>query len=243
MQIYNPLREFGLKDVAAAFSSRQDGNMSLCFGDTLDSLENRKKFLPATGIDYRDLICAKQAHGKNIEYVTEANKGSGALEYDSSVAGTDGFITDKKNVPVAILTADCLPVFVYDPERPAIAILHAGWRSTEKNISGEGIRAMQERFGSRPEDLLVGFGPAIRSCCFEVEKDFKSNFPFGLINRDGRIFMDIVLINLKQLLGCGVKEKNISDPKLCTFSENKDFFSFRKEARASGRMISTLMLR
>ncbi len=243
MQIYNPLGEFGLKNVLAAFSSRQDGNMSLCFGGTLNSLENRKKFLSAAGIDYRDLICAKQAHGKNIEYATETNKGSGALEYDSSVADTDGFISDKKNTPIAVLTADCLPVFVYDPERPAIAILHAGWRSTEKNISGEGIRAMQERFGSAPKDLLVGFGPAIRSCCFEVENDFKSNFPFGLINRDGRIFMDIALINRKQLLGCGVKEGNISDPGLCTFSENKDFFSFRKEGQAAGRLISVIMLR
>ena len=102
---------------------------------------------------------------------------------------------------------------------------------------------MQERFGSAPKDLLVGFGPAIRSCCFEVENDFKSNFPFGLINRDGRIFMDIALINRKQLLGCGVKEGNISDPGLCTFSENKDFFSFRKEGQAAGRLISVIMLR
>lgn len=232
-----------MQKVAAAFSRRQDGNMSLCFGDTQNSLENRKKFLCAIGIDYRNLICAKQVHGKNVEYVTEANKGSGALEYDSSVADTDGFITDKRSVPIAILTADCLPVFVYDPKRPAIAILHAGWRSTEKNISGKGIRVMQESFGSRPEDLLVGFGPTIGSCCFEVEKDFKSNFPFGLINRDGRIFMDIALINYKQLLSCGVKEENIFDPKLCTFSENKDFFSFRKEAEAAGRMISVLMLK
>lgn len=243
MQIYNPLGEFGLKNVLAVFSRRQDGNMSLCSGDTRDALANREKFLSGIGIDYRDLICAKQEHGKNIEYITEANKGSGALEYDSSVAATDGFVTDEKNVPIAVLTADCLPIFVYDPKKPAIAILHAGWRSTEKNISGEGAMAMQERFGSAPEDLLVGFGPAIRSCCLEVEKDFKSNFPYGLINRDGCIFMDIALINRKQLLGCGVKDENISDPKLCTFSKNKDFFSFRKEAQAAGRMISVLMLR
>lgn len=243
MQIFNPVEKFGLQKVIAAFSSRQDGNMSLCYGDTRDALTNRKKFLFGIGIDYRNLICAKQVHGKNIEYVTEANKGSGALEYDSSLADTDGFITDNSNVPIAILTADCLPVFIYDPKRPAIAILHAGWRSTEKNISGKGIKVMRERFGSRPEDLLVGFGPAIGSCCFEVEKDFKSNFPFGLINRDGRIFMDIALINRRQLLSCGVKEGNIFDPKICTSSRNKDFFSFRKEAQASGRMISVLMLR
>jgi len=243
MQPYNPLQKFRLSSVTASFSKRQDGNMSLSYGDTAGSLENRKKFLNTAGIDYRDLICAKQVHGKRIEYVTEENKGRGALDYDSSFADTDGFITDKRGLPVAILTADCLSVFIYDPKRPAIAILHAGWRGTEKNICGEGIRVMQERFDSHPQRLLVGFGPSIRSCCFEVEKDFKSNFPFGLINRGGRIFMDIVLINQMQLISCGVKEKNIFDPKICTLSDNENFFSFRKEAQACGRLISVIMLK
>lgn len=243
MQINNPLEKFGSKNIIAAFSSRQDGNMSLCYGATQGALESRKKFFSAIDIDYRDLICAKQVHGKNVTYVTEINKGSGALDYDSSVSDTDGFLTDKRSVPVAILTADCLSVFIYDPKKPAIGILHAGWRSTEKNICAEGVRGMQERFGSRPEDLLVGFGSSIRSCCCQMEKDFKSNFPFGLINRDSHIYMDIALINEKQLIGCGVKKENIFDPKLCTFSENKDFFSFRKEAGAAGRMISVIMLK
>ena len=243
MQINNPLDKFGLNNIIAAFSSRQDGNMSLCYGDTKGSLQSRKKFFSAIGIDYRDLICAKQAHGKGVTYVTEINKGNGALDYDSSVSDTDGFLTDKKNVPIAILTADCLSVFIYDSEKPAVGILHAGWRSTEKNICSQGARLMQERFGSKPEDLLVGFGPSIRSCCCQMENNFKSNFPFGLINRDGRVYMDIALINTRQLVNCGVKESNIFDSKLCTFSENKDFFSFRKEAQAAGRMISVIMLR
>ncbi len=243
MQVFNPLENFGLEKVAAAFSRRQDGNMSLCFGDTRDSLANRKKFLSGIGIDYKNLVCAKQVHGKKIEYVMGANAGSGALDYDSSVADTDGFITDQKNIPIAILTADCLSIFIYDPKRPAIAILHAGWRSTEKNISAEAIKAMRDRFNSKPEELLIGFGPVIGACCFEVEKNFKTNFFFGLINKDGRIFMDVALVNYKQLLNCGVKEEHIFDPKLCTVSKNNDFFSFRKEAQAAGRMISVLMLR
>ncbi|MDD5281393.1 MAG: peptidoglycan editing factor PgeF [Candidatus Omnitrophica bacterium] len=243
MQINNPLEKFGLKDVACAFSRRQDGNMSLCYGDTRGALENRKRFLSAIGIDYRGLICAKQVHGKAVTYVTESNKGSGALAYDSSISDTDGFLTDKKNVPVAVLTADCLSVFVYDPKRPAVGILHAGWRGTEKNICVEAIRLMQEKFGSRPDRLLVGFGPSIRVCCCKMENDFKSNFPFGLINRDGSLYLDIALINTRQLVACGVKEGNIFDPELCTFSGNKDFFSFRKEAQGAGRMISVIMLR
>lgn len=240
--INNPLEKFGLKDAVCAFSRRRDGNMSLCYGDTQGSLENRKKFLSEIGIDYRDLICAKQVHGKTITYVTQANKGSGALDYENSISDTDGFLTDKKNVPMAILTADCLSVFIYDPRRPAAGVLHAGWRSTEKNICAAGVRLMQEKFASRPDELLVGFGPSIRSCCFEVAKDFKSNFGFGLIERQGHIFMDIALINQKQLIECGIKEKNIFDPGICTFSDN-DYFSFRKEAEGAGRIISVIMLK
>jgi YfiH family protein len=242
MQPGKPLEKFGIDSVIAAFSRRQNGNMSLCFGDTRDSLENRKKFLSGLGIDYRNLITAQQVHGKNVEYVTQKNNGMGALDYESSVSDTDGFITDQPGVPLAILTADCLSVFIYDPQHPAIAILHAGWRSTEQNISQEGVRAMQNKFGSQPKDLFVGFGPSIRSCCFEVGEDFKSNFAFGLLKRKGRVFMDIALINQRQLVDGGVREENIFDPKLCTFSDS-DFFSFRKEAKAAGRLISVIMLK
>ncbi len=242
MPLFNPLEKFKINSTISAFSRRADGNMSLSFGDTRDTLANRKKFLGNLGIDYRALITAKQVHGDNVEFVGQKDKGRGALGFDASIPDTDGFITDQPGVPIAILTADCLSVFIYDPQHKAIGLLHAGWRSTEKNIAQAGIRAMQNRFGSRPQDLLVGFGPAIRVCCFEVEKDFKSNFAFGLFNRDGRVFMDIALINKRQLMDNGVKEINIFDPEFCTFCGD-DFFSFRKEAQSAGRLISVAMLK
>ena len=242
MQPFNPLETFKLDSVIAAFSRRADGNMSLSFGDTQGSLENRRKFLLGLGIDYRDLITAKQVHGNNVEYMREKNKGSGALDYESAIIDTDGFITAVPVVPIAILTADCLSVFIYDPKRPAIASLHAGWRSTEKNIMQEALRAMQNKFGSQPQDLLVGFGPSIRACCFQVEKDFKSNFAFGLLEKEGRVFMDIALINQRQLIAAGVKAENIFDPQLCTFTDD-NLFSFRKELKDAGRLISVIMLK
>ena len=243
MQPFNPLEKFGISSVTAAFSRRQDGNMSLSFGDTCNSLENRKKFLSQVGIDYRSLITAKQVHGKNVEYVTQKNKGSGALDYESSISDTDGFITDQPGLPIAVLTADCLSVFIYDPKQPAIAMVHAGWRSTEQNIATQAVKCMQEKFASQPKELLAGFGPCIQACCFEVEKDFKSNFSFGLLKRQERIFMDIALINRRQLVLCGLEERNIFDPEICTYSKNEDFFSFRKEAAACGRLISVIMLK
>jgi len=86
--------------------------MSLSYGDIKNSLANRKKFLQSVGIDYRYLICAQQVHGKNVAYMRQEDKGSGALDYASSIVDTDGFITDQPGVPLAILTADCLSVFI-----------------------------------------------------------------------------------------------------------------------------------
>ncbi len=243
MKIDNPLEKFGIEDVVAAFSRRKDGNMSLCYGDTAPALGNRERFLSSLGINYRDLICAKQVHGKSVALAGKGDRGKGALDYGSSVADTDGFMTDEKDVPVAILTADCLSVFIYDPKRPAVCVLHAGWRGTEKNICAEGIRLMSERFGSRPEELFAGFGPSIRSCCCQMESGFKSNFPFGMVNREGKLYMDMALINTRQLTGCGVRQERIFDPGFCTLSDNKDFFSFRKEAELAGRMVSVIMLK
>jgi len=242
MPAFNPLGKFNLNSVVASFSQRQDGNMSLSFGETYGALKNRQGFLQGLGIDYRNLITAKQVHGKNVAYVSDQDKGRGALDYEGSVSDTDGFITDAPGVPLAILTADCLSVFIYDPHRPAVGILHAGWRSTEQNIAQQGLRDMRDRFGSEAKDLCVGFGPSIRVCCFEVEKDFKSNFAFGLFSRQGRVFMDIALINQRQLMDCGVRQENIFDSRLCTFSDS-GFFSFRKEAQSAGRMISVIMLK
>lgn len=243
MPPYNPLEKFALNSVTAAFSTRHDGNMSFSYGFSKKSLENRIKFLNNIGIDYRSLICAKQVHGKNIEYVTDLDKGRGALDYNSSFVDTDGFFTDRKNVSIAVLTADCLSIFIYDPKRPAVAILHAGWRGTEQNICAEGIRLMQQKFGSQPHRMLVGFGPSIRSCCFEVEKGFQSNFPFGLIDRDGHTFMDVALVNKQQLINTGVREENIFDPKICTSTDILNYFSFRKEAENAGRLMSVIMLK
>lgn len=242
MKIYNPLEPAGIKRLVSAFSSRPDGNMSLSYGDLFASLDNRKAFLGKLDIDAAELVCAKQVHGKNVEYAGRDLAGRGALDYESALAGTDGLITDKKNLPLAVFTADCLSVFVYDPRTPALGLLHAGWRSSESDIAGECVRLMQEKFASLPEELLVGFGPAMRACCYEVAGDFRSNYPSCLLERGGRRYLDIAMINRMQLMERGVRAENIFDRSLCTYCSKGKFFSFRREAQSSGRMLSVMML-
>jgi len=230
-------------DLIFTFSSRRHQNMSLSYGETRNSLNNRRDFLSNLGINHHDLVCAKQIHADGIRHVKEDDIGRGALSFESAIADTDAFITDKKNIPLAIFTADCLSVFLYDPQTPAIGIVHAGWRSTRENITAKAIKLMQKIFNSKTDSLSVTFGPSIRSCCYEVGGDFSDYFRDGLIKKSKRYYLDLVKINQKQAQDLGVKDKNIADSKICTFCRNQDFFSFRKEGESCGRMMSVIMLK
>ena len=222
--------------------SRKPVNMSLVYGDTKDVLANRRGFLQALGISYMDLVCAKQAHSNHVEYASAAHRGRGAVSYDSAVIDTDAFITDIPGVPVSVHTADCLSVFVYDPRRHALGLIHAGWKSTQKQIVTKTLTMMRERFQSRPEDLQVGLGPCIRSCCFEVGKEFQDMFSRGLSVRGERYYLDLAAVNKAELFEMGVPQDHVVDSGFCTSCHNSSFFSYRREGASCGRMMSVMML-
>lgn len=229
--------------IISAISLRCHKNMSLCYGDTKDALNNRKNFLEDLDIDYRNLVCAKQAHGNNIRYVTTKDLGKGALSYDTAIDDTDALITDKKNIPLAIFTADCLSIFLYDPKACAIGLVHAGWRGSKESIVVKTIKLMEAKFETEPKSLYVGFGPAIRGCCYEAGQELNQFFLHDLIEKGGHYYLDLVSVNKKQILGLGVKEINIFDAKICTACKNEEFFSYRKEGNTCGRMMSVIMLK
>lgn len=217
--------------------------MSLTYGPVEDSINNRKNFLSKLGIDYHDLVCARQVHGSRVKFVEEKDKGSGATSYDNAIADIDALLTDRRNLPLAIFTADCLSIFLYDSNNHAIGLIHAGWKGTKDNITAKTVSSMQEKFNTRPMHLYVGFGPAIRGCCYEVGREFNDYFAQGLTERDNRYYLGLIQINKKQLLGLGVKEENITDSKNCTSCRNSEFFSARKEGINCGRMMSLMMLK
>ena len=242
LKSYNPLETVSGVSVISAFSIRASGNMSLSYGEVSRSLENRKSFLSSLSINYKDLVCAQQVHGSSVKYVNEANKGSGALDYGASIPDTDGFITDIKNLPLAIFTADCLPVFLYDPKRPAVGLIHAGWRSSKEQIIVKAISLMREKFDTHLSELMVGFGSCIRDCCYEVSAEFKDYFPDGTIERAGKQYLNLAVVNRGLLINQGIEQENIFDSAICTFCDT-DFFSYRRQGKDCGRMISVIMLK
>lgn len=218
--------------VLAAFSDRA---LDLGFGCASHEL-NRKSFLESIGISHNSLVCARQAHGEKVAHVRQRDKGE-------VIAGIDSFITEEKDVAIAVFTADCLPVFIYDRINKAIAIVHAGWRGSRDKITTKTLELMAKRFTSRPEGLLCAFGPAIRACCYEVKEEFKDYFLSGIIERDKKIFFDLAAVNKKQLLDFGVKNSQIEDSNICTACSVDDFFSYRREKDKTGRMMSVMMLK
>ncbi len=231
------------RDVIWAFSTRSLKNMSLVYGDTQDSIINRKDFLGPLGIDYRDLVCAKQTHSDHVRCVREQDRGKGALSYDASIPETDALITDIKDLPLAVFTADCLSLFLYDPLKPAIGLVHAGWRGSRWNIAAGALRQMQALFGTELISLKVRFGPCIGSCCYEVGPGFRENFPEGVKERENRYYLDLVEVNKRQLLSLGVSPSNMFFSDICTSCRNEEFFSFRKEGKTCARMMSVMMLK
>jgi len=248
-QIFSPYKGFYFnQDIFAdqlvcAFSSRKQKNMSLFYGNVEESLVHRQRFLSELGIDYGNLVCAQQIHGNNVIYAQEKDQGRGALTYASAIEQTDALITDKKNTPLAIFTADCLSVFVFDPLAPAVGLVHAGWRSSKEEIIKNTVITMQKKFNSQVGKLCVMFGPVIRECCYEVGKEFNDYFSFGLNRRNGRFYLDLISINRKQAQELGILEENIFDCGICTSCRNDEFFSYRKESKNCGRMMSVMMLK
>jgi YfiH family protein len=229
--------------ISLGFTSRQDGNMSFSHGDASDTRSNRERFLQQHNIDASRLVCARQVHGDSVTCVSAADAGRGWDTDDTSIPDSDALITDRRRVPLAVFTADCLPVFLYDAQNQVIALVHAGWRGTQENIAGKTVHAMMKHYGCQPENIYAGFGPAIRGCCYEVGEEFTGRFKHGLICREERYYLDLVKANKEQLRSREVKTSNMFDSGICTVCRNDEYFSYRREGTSCARAMSVLAIR
>jgi len=239
---YYQFKEFLKYGVIAAFSKR---NLDLGFrAASLEQIKHRRKaFLDNFSINYEDLVCCQQTHGGNVALVSRHDAGRGAYDFETAVMDTDALVTNCRNLALAVFSADCLSIFLYAQDKNVIAIVHAGWQGTKENITKNTVELILNRFNIDVAGLLVGFGPAIRSCCYEVREEFKDYFSFGLIERQNRLYLDLIELNLAQLKDLGVRKEQILDAGFCTSCMNTEFFSYRREGVQAGRMMSVIMLK
>lgn len=236
--------------VGNAFSCRLHGestvvegslNLALHVGDDSEAvLKNRRAFADILGVDSEKFTACEQVHGSEVVCVTQKFVGSGAVNFTDTVKGADALITNLPNVPLILFFADCVPLIFADAVTGAIGIAHGGWRGTVAEIATKTVSAMMREFGSKAEDIIVGIGPSIGECCFEVDDAVYSQvekYKECFIKQDnGKYMMNLQLWNEKLLVDAGIKPYNIYQSGICTKCNNELFFSYRAESGKTGRM-------
>ena len=207
--------------------------------DQADLTTAQKEYLSEQlGFPIPPIVNIRQVHGDRVIIASEEDLKSRG----GPLPEADGIITNFSGIPIVVRTADCLPVFIFDPEKNCIGLVHAGWRGTAKQIALKAAQAMRDNWACSPQDLQILLGPAIRSCCYEVGPELKNFSSEEIVARDNKIFLDLILANRRQLLRYGVKPINIFDSEIYTCCD-KSYFSYRREGQGTGRHISVIVLR
>jgi len=162
----------------------------------------------------------------------------------------DAVITNQKNLPIAVLTADCVPILIYDNKKRIVAAIHAGWKGAFKGIINKVIKFMVKK-GCSLKNITAVIGPSISVKNYEVKDDFMKKF----IKKDkkslkyfkienNKLYFDLSQYVYSQILQN--KIKNIETIKIDTFDIKNKFFSARRafslKQNDYGRNISIIML-
>ena len=184
----------------------------------------------------KNLSKNKQIHSNIVNKVDKDNIGQ--------IIDGDAIITNEKNVPLLILTADCVPVVLVDKVNKAVGLVHAGWRGTYGKICSETLQSMKENYNTNTEDVVAIIGPSIGKCCYEVSYDLVEKFSALLPNadekiyeiRDEKYYLDLWEINTQILKEFGVLKSNIINMNICTSCNCDRFFSYRKHDKTPKRI-------
>jgi len=163
------------------------------------------------------------------------------LRFDASECEGDAFYTNKKNEVCAILTADCLPIFITDAIGQEVAVVHAGWKGLLRGVVEQTIKSFVSK------NLVAHFGPAISQDSFQVGEDVidqyiskDSNFQSSFKTISGKHYLD--LYNVARLILNGFDIFKISGGAECTFKQKYEYFSYRRDGKHSGRMANLIWI-
>ena len=255
---YNVLNDVPF--IRHAFSTRLGGvskgvceSMNLAFGrgdDRETVLKNYRFICDSAGFEFESLCGSVQIHEAKVRRVTKTDRGHGILR-EREWRSADALITDDKDVTLVTYYADCTPLFFVDTKTHAIGLAHGGWRGTVERIAVNTIKAMEEEFGTKPEDLVCCIGPVIGKCCYEIDEECAKHFK-ALTEIDaekiltakdnGKYMADLALTNKLLLINAGVKEENITVSDLCTRCNSELLWSHRATNGNRGTMAAFMKI-
>ncbi len=207
-------------------------NVSAKWGDDPRCVaENHRRIAAAGDFTGLPLCLVKQVHGAAVVRASEVTV---TCEADALWSHRD----DPPTV-VGVMTADCVPVLLADPEATVWAAVHSGWKGTVAEIVGATVRTLAEQ-GVDPSSLRAAIGPCIELAAFEVGPEVADRFPDAFVDRRSfaKPHVDLVAMVRAQLLAAGVLAENVERVGGCTHSDAERYFSYRRDGAGIGQHLA-----
>ncbi|AGA65232.1 hypothetical protein B488_12400 [Liberibacter crescens BT-1] len=220
-------------------------NVSFSAGDDDKKvIENRSYIASWFSLPVNKLITAQQVHSATVAILD--------ADYDKKMPiEADGLVTDKMNVIIGVMTADCVPVLFVDPNKRIIGASHAGWRGVLSGILENTVEKIVS-LGAIQEQIIACLGPSITSAYYEVGPEFVKQFLAYDISyqdffcpslKESYFMFDLPSLVLRKLSTLGVQATSL---ERCTYKEHSNFFSYRRSLHAGetdyGRQLSAILL-
>ncbi len=202
-------------------TQKSDGNMRIAVDV---GSANRHNYFTNLSLSTDSLSLANLVHGNTVTVVREEDRGK--------VQETcDALVTNVPNTILGVTAADCLPVYFWNKQKTIIGIAHAGWRGIRSTIVQEVVKALVAEYACDVSEICVEIGPHIMDCHFEIKDDLAemfSEYSDDIRRADGKIYLNLQNIAMKQLLATGVQHENVQLSTVCTHC-NDIYFSYRRD--------------
>ncbi|MBE6015025.1 MAG: peptidoglycan editing factor PgeF [Lachnospiraceae bacterium] len=206
------------------------------------------------GVEASRIIRTVQTHSSTIRVVKDEESYKDYKDDTLSIKpdGIDGLVTDVPGILLTVLSADCVPVLMYDPKENVIAALHSGWRGTCNKISAKMIDIMSREYNCMPADIRILIGPHICGRHYEVGPElsdmFSVNFNEDELSRiflpapNSKLLLDMTAAITISCINAGVPVDNICDCGVCTY-EDVSLSSYRRTGTTTDRILTGIMLK
>ena len=243
--IDNGILKFSILDkfpqIKAGFFTTLFGNLGYTNNNHQSCFDNRLKAFQTANILLEDCIFQDQQHTDHIKIVSASQKGKGIFRKELALQNNDGMITSEKNIVLTVAAADCAPVYLIEPEKEIITLLHSGRKGTQLKITEKAINMMISLFGVEAENLIAIIGPSICKEHYQINEDIAIDFHGKFCEQyQDKIYLDITEHIINQLKNFGIK--NIYNCEICTY-ENSSFFSYRREGKNHGTGLGYLTIK
>lgn len=215
-------RVHGINGASVGIAGKAANPTDYGIEEVIVRLHEKSLLSSVTGLPGKNILSLNQLHGDEIIVVDEAPENRPVF------ADADGMITDRRGLALVIRTADCVPVFAFDPVRCVLGAAHSGWRGCRLNISGKLIALMKKRYGSLPADIHAFVLPSIGPDSYTVGDDVAAHFPDYVVSKNAKLYLDLRGNVTASLRREGILSEKILVCTQCSFIDNREFFSHRR---------------